>query len=299
MSTVLISGGAGFAGRHLVDRLREDGYDPVAPSRAELDFLDSDAVRATVARSSPAAVIHLAALSSPSQSWERPADAVLGNVEMTINLLEAVAAEAPEATVVLIGSGQVYGEPRALPATEESPIDPRSPYAVSKATADMLGRVYGNGGGLRIVRLRPFNHAGPGQDEEYVVSALVRQVAEAEVAGGECTLRTGNPEVARDFTDVRDVVRAYVAAIDLRSGAFNVCSGRPAKISEIIEIATAAARVPVRHEVEQGRLRAVDAPILYGSHDRLTKACGWLPEITLEQTVLDTLEWWRRKFDAS
>lgn len=296
--SILVSGGVGFAGLHLVERLRAEGKEPVAPSRQDLDFCDGDAVRKWVGETAPSAVFHLAAFSSPSLSWERPAEAVLKNVEMTLNVLEAVRHEAPTATVVLIGSGQMYGEPDALPATEETPLDPSNPYAVSKASCDMLGRQYAEGYGMRVVRMRPFNHAGPGQSEEYVVSSLARQIAEAEIAGDECVLRTGNPKSARDFTDVRDVVRAYVLAADIGSGAFNVCSESATSVAELVEMGHAHARVPVRHEVEQSRLRAHDAPVLYGSHERLTEACGWRPEIPLEQTVGDTLDWWRERLSS-
>jgi GDP-4-dehydro-6-deoxy-D-mannose reductase len=292
----LVSGGAGFAGRHLIERLEADGTEILAPTREELDFCDGDGVRGAVSDFDPDAIFHLAAFSSPALSWERPVEAVLKNTEMTLNLLEAARQEAPEATVVLVGSGQVYGQPRALPATEDTALEPDNPYAVSKAACDMLGRQYASGYGMRVVRMRPFNHAGPGQSEEYVISSLTRQIAEAEVAGrDECLLRTGNPQTARDFTDVRDVVRAYALAIEVGTGAFNVCGGQATSIAELVEMASANAEVEVRHEVDPARLRDQDAPVLFGSHERLTAACGWQPEIPLERTVRDTLEWWRER----
>lgn len=294
--TVLISGGAGFAGRHLLKRLRTEGKELLAPPKEELDFCDANAVRGMVREAQPSAFFHLAAFSSPSLSWERPGEAILKNIEMTLNALEAVRHEVPEATVLLVGSGQIYGEPDVLPVTEDTPLKPANPYAVSKAACDMLGHQYAEAHGMRVVRMRPFNHAGPGQSEEYVVSSLARQIAAAEIAGrDECVLRTGNPESARDFSDVRDVVRAYVLAAEVGPGAFNVCSGSATSVAELVELAHANARVAVRHEVDPSRQRAHDAPMLYGSHGRLTSACGWQPEIPLEQTVSDTLEWWRQK----
>jgi GDP-4-dehydro-6-deoxy-D-mannose reductase len=147
--------------------------------------------------------------------------------------------------------------------------------------------------------MRPFNHAGPGQTDEYVLSTLAKQVAEAEAAGqDECVLRTGNPESARDFTDVRDVVRAYVLAAEIGSGAFNVCRGSATSVAELIEMVRAHSRVPVRHEVDPALLRAHDTPVLYGSRERLTEACEWKPQIPLEQTVEDTLAWWRERLGA-
>ena len=296
----LLSGGAGFAGRHLADRLRADGAEVLAPSREELDFRDGDAVRAAVRDAAPDAAFHLAAFASPSLSWERPAETLLANVEMTLNLLEAIRHEAPEATVVIVGSGQMYGNPSALPASEDAALEPDNPYAVSKAGCDMAARQYASGYGMRVVRMRPFNHSGPGQSEEYVLSSIARQIAAAEVGGRErCELRTGNPESARDFTDVRDVVRAYALATDVGAGAFNVCSGTATSIAELVDLARAHARVEVRHEVDPALLRADDAPALYGSHERLTAACGWRPEIPLEQTVGDTLDYWRRRLRDS
>ena len=289
----LVLGGRGFAGAHLVERLSRDG-EVAAPSRAELDLTDADAVSAAVRSLRPAAVFHLAAFSSPRLSWEQPREAVVSNVEMTLNVLEAVRAEAPSATTVLVGSGQVYGTVESGPVTEDAPLDPPSPYAVSKVASDMLGAQYAAAHGMRVIRLRPFNHAGPGQSDEYVLATLARQVAEAEVAGaGEALLRTGDTSAARDFTDVRDVVEAYVLAAGAEPGVYNVCSGVSTTVAELIDLLRESATVAVRHEVDPGRLRAHDARAIWGSHDRLTAATGWRPRITLAQTVSDTLDWWR------
>jgi GDP-4-dehydro-6-deoxy-D-mannose reductase len=292
-----ITGAHGFAGRHLV-RLLAGGHgaEPVAPGRAALDVRDAAAVRALIADTQPSVVFHLAAFSSPSESWRHPDRAVLSNVEMTLAVLEAVRAEAPAATVVLVGSGQAYGEPDGAPVTEDAPLLPANPYAVSKAAGDQLGAQYATAFDMRVVRMRPFNHAGPGQPDDYVVSSIARQVAEAEAAGSsEAVLHTGDPDSARDFTDVRDVVRAYALAAELDGGAFNVCSGRSTTVAELVELVAAHSRIPVHHEVDPARLRANDARTMCGSHDRLTAATGWRPEIPLHQTVADTLDWWRAR----
>jgi GDP-4-dehydro-6-deoxy-D-mannose reductase len=287
-----VTGGGGFAGEHLLRLLPG----AVAPSRGELDLLDVAAVRAAVRESRPAAVFHLAALASVKRSWESPSDTLLANLRMTVNLLEAVRAEAPEAAVVLASSGEVYGPPERLPVTEDAPLRPQNPYAVSKAACDLLAGQYVDAFGLRIVRTRAFNHAGPGQSAEYVVGTLTRQVAEAEVAGaGEVVLRTGNPDSARDFTDVRDVVRAYRAAAELPAGVYNVCSGRATTVRELVDLLRRVSDLPVRHEIDPARVRAHDVPELRGSPVRLRAACGWQPEIPLERTVADALEAWRRE----
>jgi GDP-4-dehydro-6-deoxy-D-mannose reductase len=287
-----VTGGAGFAGRHLLALLPG----ATAPSRDELELLDGDAVRAAVRESAPDTVWHLAALASVGRSWEEPAETITENLAMAANLLEAVRREAPEATVVLIGSGEIYGPPDRLPVDEDAPLRPQNPYAVSKAAADLLGGQYADATGLRVVRLRPFNHTGPGQSDDYVVGTLTRQVAEAEAAGqSEAIVRTGNPDSARDFSDVRDVARAYVAAADLDPGAYNVASGRAVTVRELIELVRGAARIPVRHEIDPARVRAHDVPEVRGSAERLRAATGWMPEIPLEQTVADALEAWRRQ----
>jgi GDP-4-dehydro-6-deoxy-D-mannose reductase len=287
-----MTGGTGFAGRHLRALLP----DAVSPSRSELDLLDAGAVRAAVREASPAVVFHLAALASVGRSWDAPAETLTSNVAMTTNLLEAVRLEAPEATVVAIGSGEVYGPPASLPVDEDAPLRPQNPYAVSKAACDLLAGQYADTFGMRVVRMRPFNHAGPGQSDDYVVGTLTRQVAEAEAAGREeVMLRTGNPDSARDFTDVRDVVRAYAAAASLDGGAFNVASGSAATVRELIELVRAASRLPVRHEVDPARMRAHDVPEVRGSAARLREATGWEPEIPLERTVADALQDWRER----
>jgi GDP-4-dehydro-6-deoxy-D-mannose reductase len=293
--SAFVTGGAGFAGRHLLALLPE----AVAPSREELELLDAGAVRAAVRSVRPDVVFHLAALASVGRSWESPTETLTENVATTANLLEAVRREAPDAAVVVVGSGEVYGPPRRLPVDEDAPLRPQNPYAVSKAACDLLAGQYADAFGLRVVRMRPFNHAGPGQSDDYVVGTLTRQVAEAEAAGaGEALVLTGDPGSARDFTDVRDVARAYVAAASLDGGAFNVASGRAVTVRELIELVRVAARVPVRHEIDQARLRAHDVPEVRGSAERLRAATGWRPEIPLERTVADALDEWRERRGA-
>jgi GDP-4-dehydro-6-deoxy-D-mannose reductase len=293
---VLVTGGGGFAGRHLVEHLRSRGSEPAAPPSAELDLGDAAAVRSAVHELQPGAVFHLAGLASPARSWKAPAESVLRNLELTLNVLEAVRAEAPEARVLLAGSGQVYGAPEQLPVTEDAPLRPHSPYAVSKAAIDLLGGQYFDAHGIHVVRTRAFNHAGPGQSDEYVLSTLARQVAQAELDGnGRALLRTGDVRSARDFTDVRDVVRAYGAAIDLPPAPYNVCSGRATSVAELIELLRGLAQVEIEHELDESRLRPHEVAELRGSPQRLREATGWEPKIPLADTVRDALEDWRSR----
>ena len=295
----LVTGGAGFAGRHLVEHLRERGEEPAAPPRSDLDLLDADAVRAAVRELQPSAIFHMAALASVRRSWEEPRRTLVENLESTLNVLEAVRTEAPEARVLVVGSGEVYGEPERLPVDELALLRPQNPYAVSKAACDLLGGQYADSGRVRCVRTRSFNHAGPGQSDDYVVGTLTKQVAEAELAArDEALLRTGDLDSARDFTDVRDVVRAYATVIDAEPGPYNVCSWRSVRIGEVLELLREAARVTVRQEVDPARLRDHDVSEIRGSFERLREATGWEPEIPLERTVADALQWWRDHLGA-
>jgi len=287
-----VTGGGGFAGRHLVALLE----DPVAPSHAELDMLDAEAVRRTVAAAAPERVFHLAALASVARSWQDPRAVLSDNIAMTVNLLDAVREEAPGAAVVLASSGEIYGPPERLPITEDELLRPQNPYAVSKAACDLLAGQYADAHGLRVVRVRAFNQAGPGQSDVFVVGTIARQVAEAEAGGtGEAVIRTGNPDSARDFTDVRDTVRAYVDASALPAGVYNACSGRATSVRRLVALAARAGGVTVRHEVDTERVRRHDVPEVRGSAERLASASGWRPEIPLEQTIADAIDYWRAR----
>jgi GDP-4-dehydro-6-deoxy-D-mannose reductase len=288
-----VTGGGGFVGRHLVAEL---GAGAVAPRRAELDLLDGQAVRREVAATGPASVFHLAAQASVARSWEEPAAVLRDNLGMTLNLLEAVRHEVPQAVVVVASSSEVYGPPERLPVDESAPLRPQNPYAVSKAACDLLAGQYADAHGLRVVRVRAFNQAGPGQSDDYVVGTIARQVAEAEASGAlSAVVRTGPLELARDFTDVRDTVRAYVAAAGLPANAYNVCSGRATSVGGIVELARQAARLEIRHEVDPARVRAHDVPEVRGSAKRLAEASGWAPAIPLERTVADAIDYWRER----
>jgi GDP-4-dehydro-6-deoxy-D-mannose reductase len=275
-----------------VAHLRAEDEQVIAPAHAELELCQAQAVRAAVADVGPSAVFHLAARASVPASWEDPGATLAHNLQTTLNVLEAVRREAPSATVLLAGSGEVYGAPERLPVDESAPLAPQNPYAVSKAACDLLGGQYADAHGLKVVRTRAFNHAGPGQSDLYVVGALARQVAEAEAGGlSEVVVRTGNPDSRRDFTDVRDVVRAYALARDLPPGPYNVCSGRSLSVRELLALLDAATSLTLRHEVDPARVRAHDVPEIRGSAKRLA---GWRPEIPLERTVADAVEAWRQ-----
>ena len=287
-----VTGGSGFVGRHLIPELGDRTV--VAPSRETLDLLDGPAVARAVAEAAPSAVFHLAALASVSQSWEAPGAVMRENLETTLNLLDAVRREAPGAAVVVASSGEIYGPPDRLPVDETAPLRPQNPYAVSKAACDLLAQQYADVHGLHVVRLRTFNQAGPGQSDEYVVGTIAKQIAAAEVAGApSAVVETGNPDSKRDFTDVRDAVRAYAMAAEVSPGAYNVCSGKAVSVRDLVGVAADSARIPLEHRVRTARVRQHDVPEIRGSARLLTEQTAWAPRIPLEQTLADAIDAWR------
>jgi GDP-4-dehydro-6-deoxy-D-mannose reductase len=265
-----------------------------------VDLLDAPAVRAAVRDAAPAVVHHLAARAHVGESWREPEAYVRDNAAMTLHLLEAVRDEAPDAAVVVVGSSELYGPPASLPVDESAPLRPQNPYAVSKASADLLAGFFADAHGLRILRPRAFNHAGPGQEPIYAIASFARQLA-AGLERGEEPVRivTGNPDARRDYTDVRDVVRAYRALADgAEPGVYNVCSGRPASAAELVAALGSAAGVAVEHVVDPQLRRAHEVMEVRGDFAKLRAATGWEPEIPLVRTLADTVAWWREEIRA-
>jgi GDP-4-dehydro-6-deoxy-D-mannose reductase len=264
------------------------------------DLRDAEAARVAVAAARPRIVYHLAALAHVGTSWRDPAKTLRDNTAITLNVLEAVRLEAPEATVVALGSSEEYGPPVRLPVDESAPLRPQNPYAVSKAAADLLAGFYADAHGLRVIRARPFNHAGPGQQPTYAIASFARQMAGALEAGEEpARIVTGHPDTRRDYTDVRDVVRAYrLLAERAEPGIYNVCSGRTASAAELVAMLAEVTGVEVAHEVDEDLLRPHEVVELRGANDALTAATGWEPELPLARTLADTVAWWREELRA-
>jgi GDP-4-dehydro-6-deoxy-D-mannose reductase len=308
-----VTGASGLAGGWLCQACVEAGDDVVGVSRSgivpdavcdgvALDLNDADAIAALVASWAPEIVYHLAALSSVGRSWDQPGVTLHSNVGGALNLLEAVRASARDAHLVWVSSCEVYGAPALLPTPELAPYAPANPYAVSKAAGEMLAEVYARSHGLRVTCARPYSHAGPRQRPQFLLSNLSRQAAVARRdAVSTLEVVTGNPDTRRDFTDVRDVVRAYrmLAARPPEPGEmaiYNVCSGR--SISTTDQVATVARLlepIVVEHVVDPGRVRASEVMELRGDHAKLTAATGWRPTIALEQTMADTIAWWEEQ----
>lgn len=290
----LVTGAGGFVGPYLLDHLRSSG-DDADGTDIETDITDGDSVRAAFEKAKPDVVYHLAALSHVGTSWTAPIDVFRVNVEGTLNVLLA-AIEAGVQRVLLIGSAEEYGivPSERMPITEEEHLRPVTPYGASKAAAEMAASHAVRGRGLEVVCVRAFNHLGPGQSDALVAPAIARQVAACERSGDD-VIRTGDLTPKRDFTDVRDVVRAYRLLVDKgESGeVYNVCSGRAVAVQEVADHLVGLAERPLRLELDPSRLRPVEVPVHCGDNTKLRDATGWSPEIPLEQSLRDVLEWWR------
>jgi GDP-4-dehydro-6-deoxy-D-mannose reductase len=297
---IVITGATGFVGAHLTRRLQQVSPASPAPeihgwSSRTVNLLDAAVVDDAIKRARPRQVYHLAGASHVGESWKRSTDHLAIHVRGTHHLLEAVRRHAPECRVIIVSSGLVY-RPQTEPLTEESPIGPSSPYALSKIAEEQVAQHAAALDGLHVIIARPFNHIGPGQSDRFAPPNFAKQIAEIE-AGAEPTITIGNLDTRRDFTDVRDVVNAYVAM--MAHGAdgriYNVCSGVATPIRAILDELIGMARVAVQLETDSTRLRPNDVPYMAGSAARLTAETGWRPEISLHTTLADTLDDWRRR----
>ena len=313
---VLITGAGGFVAAHLVEYLRRDGgeveiFGTARPQTSisrgpgaditsfEADLNDPAAAERVVDEVRPDRIVHLAGQSSVHRSWIEPGATLRVNVLGLVNLLDAVRQRRLRPDVLVVGSAEEYGmvDPREIPLREVTPLRPSSPYAVSKVAQAALASLYGPAGGMKVVLTRTFPHTGPGRGDTFAESSFARQIAEIESGLRAPVLSVGNLEAVRDYTDVRDVVRAYWALLDAgRAGeAYNVCSGRGRRIQEMLDVLLAHSRVRVKVEVDPRRLRPSDVPVLVGDPSKLRKDTGWVPQIPLEETLFDLLEDWRRR----
>jgi len=286
-----LTGGQGFVGHHLERHLVSCGDDVTVTDR-EVDVCDFAQVVASLNAAQPEVIYHLAGLAHVGESWGNPTQLLSVNVVGTGVVLAAAREVVPEATVVVVSSAEVYGkvQPPDLPLTEQSPLQPASPYAASKVAAEFVAIQAAQGFSQRVIVVRPFNHIGPGQSRQFAVSAFAHRISEAQQLG-HGSLKVGNLSSRRDFTDVRDVVAAYrLLAEHGESGEiYNVCSGRDVAMEEIVQQLLTLAGANVGLEVDPVLLRPVDVPVLRGSADRLSLATGWTPTISLDQTLSDVL----------
>ena len=285
-----LTGGHGFVASWLIRHLEALGQTIV--STHEPDITDPDAIAKDMADAAPDVVYHLAALASVGQSYRNPRQVFEVNATGTLNVLEAASAIDPLPRVLLVSSSEVYGavRPEEIPLTEAARLAPVSPYAASKIAAEYLGVQAFLASGLPVVVTRSFNHIGPGQAPNFVVPDLAQRIVEAAKSGGR-TLKVGNLSARRDFTDVRDVVRAYrmLAEVGVPGEAYNVCTGRDVAIEELARRMLEIAGADLTFEVDPELMRPVDVPVLRGDNSKLVAGTGWEPEHDLDDTLRDVL----------
>jgi GDP-4-dehydro-6-deoxy-D-mannose reductase len=262
-------------------------------------MLDRAGLRDLVAAERPDAVVHLAAQSHVPTAWKNPELTFQVNVLGSLHLFEAIAEGAPDASVLSVGSAEIYGAaaPEEMPLTEDAPLRPQNPYAVSKAAQDLLAAQWAVSPGLAIVRARPFNHTGPGQSDAFVCSSFARLAAEIALGKHEPEVAVGNLEVRRDFLDVRNVCRAYIALLSNGEAGevYNIASSEACLIRDILDTILGFTEKEVEIGTDPDKFRPADTPVFCGSADRLHTATGWKPEIAFEQTLKDLYEDWLEK----
>jgi len=293
----LITGGRGFVGKWLSAHLDEQG-DEVVAIDSETDVADQEALDPVVAEAAPDVIYHLAARTHVGESWKVPAEVLRVNVLGTAAVLAAARRLPGDAAVLIVSSAEVYGivQPGQLPLTEHAPVAPVTPYAASKAAAEQVALQAWRGYGQRVLVVRPFNHVGPGQAPSFAVPALARRIVEAR-RDGAGTLAVGTLTTRRDFTDVRDVVKAYRLLVERGEpgSVYNVCSGHDVAVSEIATRLLALAGSDLELVTDPALVRPVDVPVLRGDPSLLETVTGWKPEIPLDETLEDVLSYWENQ----
>jgi GDP-4-dehydro-6-deoxy-D-mannose reductase len=313
---VLVTGSSGFAGSFLLDYLTtlrqiqpdlemwgvsQSGGSGAARVRVGTqvfgDLMDPRFTAELLEQISPHRIYHLAAQAFVPISWQDPWATLENNIRAQTNLLHAAARQQLAARILIVASQEEYGRvtPADLPIDENTPLRPDSPYGVSKIAQDYLGLQYYISHQMHIVRVRPFNHIGPRQNDRFVAANFAKQIAEMEAGIREPKLCVGNLDAQRDFTDVRDIVRGYVLALErgITGQVYNIGSGKPRAIRELVEIYRTLTSVDFELEYDPERMRPSDTPVSFCDATKFTRATGWEPEIPFEQTLADTLEWWR------
>ncbi len=310
MRKALIIGGGGFVGRYLAEHLKRNGdqvfvtklpHEKIKTEEYEiydLNILDAEKVFSLLNHIHPDVIYHLAAQSSVAQSWKNPGLTVDINIKGTLNILNSMRKLTYFPRILLVGSGEEYGKvlPEEVPVDEETLLRPGNIYAASKACQNMIGKIYADAYSMHIIMARAFNHIGPGQSEQFVVSDFCKQVATLERDQSAAVIKVGNLKARRDFTDVRDVVRAYALLMDKGKigETYNVGSGKAVSIEEILKKIISLSTKTICVEVEEKRLRPIDIPVIEADIKKLQKHTDWYPEIQMSQTIGQTLDYWRK-----
>ena len=311
---ILITGVTGFVGGHLLNLLHAKGYDPLwglarrQPGLGQRfdsvkilqgDLRDQDRLMNLLQSVKPDWIFHLAGQAFVSKSWEAPRETFASNVDAQISLFEALRSLRLNPKILVVCSSEEYGlvKEDELPLKETNPLRPLSPYAVSKVAQDLLAFQYFRSYGLRTVRVRAFNHTGPGRPKQYAISNFAYQVAEIERRAAPPELHVGNLDVRRDYMDVRDMVNAYLLAMEKgeEGEIYNLCSGRAQNLRDILQMLLNLSKIKIGVKVDPARFRPSDLPIIFGSSDKFERLTGWRPQIPIETTLTDLLNYWRQQ----
>lgn len=312
---ILITGATGFVGTHLRRyilahtewTITGTSYPHPAPAALDqerenllmADLRDAATVKSLLENHPPDYIVHLAAQSHVPTAYKNPWGTLENNILGQLNLLQSCLDLKLKPRILIIGSGEEYGRATAdeMPLTETHPLRPENPYSVSKVTQDMLGYQFFISYDLPVIRMRPFNHVGPGQSSRFVLAAFASQVAAIEAGQQEPVISVGNLTPARDFTDVRDVVLAYYSALlkGQPGEVYNVASGTPRSIQSLLDTLLSLSDVEIRIDTDLQRYRPADIPIIYGSAEKLQQHTGWKVQIPFEETIREVLQEWRDK----
>lgn len=316
MNKAFITGVTGFAGSYLAQHLLstkrysvsgtylfEESIKNVDAIKNDLDLIkvdlsDEKKISNIVKKVSPSVIFHLAALTSPADSFKNPTDTLTSNISLQVNLMEAVRKNnLLDTKILIVSSGEIYGivKKEDLPIDEETPLRPTNPYSVSKIAQDFLGLTYFLSYKLKIIRVRPLNHIGPRQSPNFVVSSFAKQIAEIEKGKRPPVMHVGNLEAERDFTNVKDMVAAYLLVVEKGQygEVYNLGSGTSYRISEILNKLIGMSSSRIKVEKDRNLLRPNDNPRLVCDASKFIKLTGWKPKITIEETLKDTLDYWR------
>jgi GDP-4-dehydro-6-deoxy-D-mannose reductase len=307
MTRILVTGCSGFLAAHLLQLLQRDGKSKIfgitevsgfshpQVDVSQVDIRRRDDMIHLLAAIRPDITFHLAAVTNVGFAWKNPYLTYEVNFLGSSNLLEAILPVASHSRLVLMSSAEVYRSDGGTPINENSPTQSQNPYALSKLVMEMLGDLYWKTHGLNVCKLRAFNFTGPGQDAKFVASDFASQIAAIEKGKQEAVIRVGNLAAIRDFSDVRDVAR-YVQVLGQRGKGgevYNLCSGRSYSIEKILEVLLSLAKKSIRVEVDTGKFRPLDNPQITGDCSRIRSEFGLRPEIAMEKTLLDLLNYWR------
>jgi len=292
---VLVTGSSGFVGKHLLHELKNQGHTSIALDRhsstIQCDITNASQVQKAVSEAKPDWVIHLAGQSSIPNSIKDPETTRNINVGGTENLLRACKNLKPK--ILIISSAHVYGVPEHVPLTESSPLNGKDPYSLSRIEQEAVTKKLAAELDLQVVIARSFNHTGPGQNDQFVVPAFAKQIVAIE-RGTQQDISVGNLKSKRDFSDVRDIVKAYILALEKASpDTYNISSGTSYSIQHILDTLVKMSTSAIRIETDPARYRESDIPDLHGDHSKFTSATGWEPQVPIEQTLQDVLDYWR------